>query len=915
MAYEDLIKDTSQSFENGNYFIVTITDLDVNQPYPVQFRWKNKDGTFSKWGAAKILSTPGESDPATPRLQSANVVGGAGYLSVTWDGKNSTGADLTNIDRVDIYIDNPPFDGTKPADNFKTAGTKTFVAPAGSYTVTLVAVSKLGTLSPTSAAITKTVTSVSTPVTTPEDPSAPTITTGLASIVVSWNGKNSSGSNFTAGAFAGAKVYIGTTSTFTPSADNWVHSLNFANGTNQVSIGVGTVINKTTGATLQYGTPYYIKLRTINAEGTETSTAIASSPTNVTVDKLPASEIKTGILAADASITAGASGGARVVMSGASSPFIIYGTDGSTKLLEFIGGSTGTLAITGSSTFSGNISVGSGNSIFKAEPLTGLWLGNATESSAPFSVSVNGAVRATSGTIGGWYLGSSTLQNASSNPTIRLNTSGIIVGATSSSYIDIAADGITHRNSNGTASGKFTLTTGSSPSLTVNGSITASTFSLSGSNGDSWSSGGAFQFGGSSGIKYSGSGNLTIGSSGNTVTIDTSTGAVTVANITASQFSINTNNYWNSTGFKVGDGTNKLEFVSSTGALTITGQIDRGSNNYWNSTGFEVGNGTNKLQFVSSTGALNVTGTVTATTGYFKTGYFGDDTSLYNYWTVGGSDGKITSASYYQSGYTQIVLDPYNGEITGGRIASSKLEATTITGSTITGNTIVGDRIASSSSSTRIELINATNDSLRAIIGSSVKGHVLGYGNSTTGGMVMMAGSTANPDVTSGHVRVLPNYAALAGTSTNYVEATGSQINVRGGTSGIYLTGGGSVYMQSGDTTTSTANVFINSTSGLLARSTSSIRYKTDVETISFDENAIKMLRPVKYHGIKDIERGDTNWYAGLIAEEVAEIPGLELFVSYNEEGQPDSVNYDRLVIVIANVLSKVLDRLDALEG
>jgi hypothetical protein len=615
MAYEDLIKDTSQSFENGNYFILTITDLDVNQPYPVQFRWKNKDGSFSKWGAAKTLITPAESDPATPRLQTADVVGGAGFLTVTWDGKNSSGTDLTNIDRVDIYIDGPPFDGTRPTDNFKLAGTKTFVAPAGAYTVTLVAVSRLGTISPTSSAITKTVTSVSNPVATPEDPSEPTLTAGLASIIVSWNGKRSNGNDFTAGAFSGAKVYIGTSSTFTPSADNWVHSLNFANGNNQVSIGVGTVINKTSGATLQYGTPYFIKLRTVNASGTETSTAIASNPTSVTVDKLPASEIKTGILAADASITAGASSGARVVMSGASSPFIIYGTDGTTKLLEFIGGSTGTLAITGSSTFSGNLSVGSGNSIFKAEPATGMWLGNATESSAPFSVSNNGVIRATSGTIGGWHLGSAVLQNASSNPTIRLSTSGITAGSTSSAYVDISADGITHRNSNGTASGRFTLTTGSSPSLTVNGSITASTFSLSGSGGDSWSSGGAFQFGGTAGIRYSGSGNIVIGSSGNTVTINTSTGAVSVANITASQFSIDSNNYWNSTGFRTGNSTNYLEYVSSTGVLTVTGQISRDANNYWNSTGFRAGDGVSFLRYVSSTSTLTVSGRVQATTG------------------------------------------------------------------------------------------------------------------------------------------------------------------------------------------------------------------------------------------------------------------------------------------------------------
>jgi hypothetical protein len=694
MAFEDLIKDTSQSFEDGNYFIVTITDLDVNQPYPVQFRWKNKDGTFSIWGAARTLSTPGESDPATPRLQTGNVVGGAGYLSVTWDGKNSSGADLTNIDRVDIYIDGSPFDGTKPTDNFKTAGTKTFTAPAGSYTVILVAVSKLGTLSPTSSAITKTVTAIGTPILTPEDPSAPTITTGLASIVVSWNGKKSDGNNFTAGAFSGAKVYIGTSSTFTPSADNWVHSLNFANGTNQVSIGVGTVINKTSGATLEYGTPYFIKLRTINASGTETSTAIASSPTSVTVDKLPASEIKTGILAADAAITAGASSGARVVMSGASSPFIIYGTDGSTKLLEFIGGSTGTLAITGSSTFSGNLSVGSGNSIFKAEPATGMWLGNATESSAPFSVSNNGVIRATSGTIGGWHLGSAVLQNASSSPTIRLSTSGITAGSTSSAYVDISADGITHRNSNGTASGRFTLTTGSSPSLTVNGSITASTFSLSGSGGDSWSSGGAFQFGGTAGIRYSGSGNIVIGSSGNTVTINTSTGAVSVANITASQFSIDSNNFWNSTGFLVGNGTNKLEYVSSTGVLTVTGQISRDSNNFWNSTGFRAGDATSFLRYVSSTSTLTVSGKIQADTGNIggwtinASGFLNSGTTyLYGSYDDPGVSEDVAIADFSRGAYFKSVYAGSGGFLTS---AGGDYYATNGNFVSVSGNVLLG---------------------------------------------------------------------------------------------------------------------------------------------------------------------------------------------------------------------------------
>jgi hypothetical protein len=858
MAYEDLIKDTSQSFENGNYFILTITDLDVNQPYPVQFRWKNKDGSFSKWGAAKTLSTPGESDPATPRLQSANVVGGAGFLSVTWDGKNSTGVDLTNIDRVDVYIDGPPFDGTKPTDNFKSSGTKTFVAPAGSYTVTLVAVSKLGTLSPTSTAITKSVTSVATPIATPEDPSAPTITAGLASIIVSWDGKNSDDENFAAGAFAGAKVYIGTTSTFTPSADNWVHSLNFANGNNQVSIGVGTVINKTSGATLQYGTPYFIKLRTINASGTETSTAIASSPTSITVDKLPASEIKTGILAADASITAGASSGARVVMSGASSPFIIYGTDGSTKLLEFIGGSTGTLVITGSSTFSGNLSVGSGNSIFKAEPATGMWLGNATESSAPFSVSNNGVIRATSGTIGGWYLGSSTLQNASSSPTIRLNTSGIIVGATSSSYIDIAADGITHRNSNGTASGKFTLTTGASPSLTVNGSITASTFSLSGSGGDSWSSGGAFQFGGASGIKYSGSGNLTIGASGNTVTVNTSTGAVTVANITASQFSIDTNNYWNSTGFLVGNGTNKLEYVSSTGVLTVTGQISRDLNNYWNSTGFRAGNASAYIEYSSSgSGTLTVTGRIQASSGYIGG------------WTI-SSDGYISSADTFF----------YPNTTPGGNSSTYSFITTRGIGAY---SAVIG--YASATASTDVFTVkgaSALNGNLAVIGGSIINGS---QGMSSLGSISAGVG---------GFTTAATLFVGSGATFNSTIYA-----NTLGTGSGLAI-----------------HQVQTGGNAGYLKVNTSTIRHKENIVPINKTNyiNIIDQLTPVTFNYKEEIDP-DKLLNVGLVAEDLEQIAGLENLVVYGEDGLPIGISYDKLPVFLILALKEMKDRLDALEG
>ena len=475
-AYEDLLKDTSVSIDKGNYFLVTITDLQLNTSYPLQFRWKYSDGSYGLWSGSKTILTPGETLPGTPNLGSSDVVGDKGLIKITWNGLDSAGKPITNIDRIDIYIDGAPFDGTKSAGTFKTAGTQTIAAPAGDYTVVLYAVSSYGSKSAVSAARTVTVTSPAQTVLSPEDPYAPTVTAGLASIIVEWNGKKSDGEggfeDFTAGSFAGAKVFIGTTSDFTPSDNNWVHTLNFANGTNKVSVGVGTVINKSLGTELQYGVPYYVKIDTINASGTANGQPVSAGGNPITVSKLPASEISTGILTADNSITAGVEDGQRVVMSGSTSPFIIYGTDGTTKLLEYLAsGTTGTLAIKGSGTFTGNLSIGTGDTVFKADPSVGIWLGDADYADADFRVSTNGILRAKSGTIGGWVLGSTFLQNTETSPTFKISSqdSAIFLGDTSGSNIKITPNQIAHYNGS-TPSDKFTLST-STGNLKLSGEI------------------------------------------------------------------------------------------------------------------------------------------------------------------------------------------------------------------------------------------------------------------------------------------------------------------------------------------------------------------------------------------------------------------------------------------------------------
>jgi len=76
----------------------------------------------------------------------------------------------------------------------------------------------------------------------------------------------------------------------------------------------------------------------------------------------------------------------------------------------------------------GTISIGSSNNIFKADS-NGIYLGNATFGSAPFRVTPAGVLTSTSGTVGGFTLGSTSLTAGSGSSRVSLDTSnGIHLG-------------------------------------------------------------------------------------------------------------------------------------------------------------------------------------------------------------------------------------------------------------------------------------------------------------------------------------------------------------------------------------------------------------------------------------------------------------------------------------------------------
>ena len=105
------------------------------------------------------------------------------------------------------------------------------------------------------------------------------------------------------------------------------------------------------------------------------------------------------------------------------------------------------------------------------------------------------------------------------------------------------------------------------------------------------------------------------------------------------------------------------------------------------------------------------------------------------------------------------------------------------------------------------------------------------------------------------------------------------------------------------------ANVVVTS-GGALARSTSSLRYKTDVQPFTGGLSDLLQLQPISF-----AEKKDPNGprFLGFVAEDVDKA-GLTLLVNYDEQGRPDALQYERLTTYIVNALKELSDDADALK-
>jgi hypothetical protein len=292
-----------------------------------------------------------------------------------------------------------------------------------------------------------------------------------------------------------------------------------------------------------------------------------------------------------------------------------------------------------------------------------------------------------------------------------------------------------------------------------------------------------------------------------------------------------------------------------------------------------------------------------------------------------------TQAAADAADAAQDALDAINGLTSLGSTGSSySINADNITAGTIDainifGSTITGSTLTSGTSGARVEIAaqnmgfyNSNNTSAGIITGGGVGGAVVNGVNVISNGPLYLAGGTTtrihsptgNTEITGGGL-ILSNgglsaNGAVQGTafsstslySSGDIETDSSlrrNILIGGGTTGASITNGGN-----------------------FVRTSSSQRYKTDIQLLDIDLNDLYTLQPKTFKRIDEVEEDGENArvYPGLIAEELAGT-SLDKFVFYSkdEDGnpQPEGIHYPELTAALLLAVQDLNARITTLEG
>lgn len=258
-------------------------------------------------------------------------------------------------------------------------------------------------------------------------------------------------------------------------------------------------------------------------------------------------------------------------------------------------------------------------------------------------------------------------------------------------------------------------------------------------------------------------------------------------------------------------------------------------------------------------------------------------------------------------------LDEANSEykINASNVTVGSLNANLITTGTLDAN-----------------VVNVTNLNASEIKSGSLSadrisgGNIIGVNNITAGETIFATVNLGAGQNISASNNIIATNNIKGGSLESVTSITGGSLSISGDStlSGRILGSTGTYNA----TTTSTANLFV-AQNGNFARSTSSRRYKSDIQSIDYGMTALQ-LQPRTWVDKSEYEANGNSTEGleripGFIAEELHDL-GLTELVQYNEDGQPDAVYYDRMLVAVIPVIKnqqqlieQLTARIEALES
>ena len=274
-------------------------------------------------------------------------------------------------------------------------------------------------------------------------------------------------------------------------------------------------------------------------------------------------------------------------------------------------------------------------------------------------------------------------------------------------------------------------------------------------------------------------------------------------------------------------------------------------------------------------------------------------------------------AGFNTYGVTTFAIDATNGNVstTGAVFTSSTISGGSLN---INGNAIIDTSgYLTATGATITGTITSTNGNIG---GWSISSSRLYNGSSylDSGGNIVVTGIiSASGNIGGGGLSSSAGLSISAGGITVNSGNTTLTTLTTGSTANIY----GLLYNQGYASTTGSANMRINTGSGLIAYTSSSQRYKVEIEPQIIPNESVLSLVAKSYVDKTEYEKNNNSdeglqRWLGLIAEDINKIPVLkDLLVEYDDKGKPNSVYYDRVAVALIPLLQDHEARLAKLEG